>query len=238
MLMSLSDFRDRVTSRISTISVGTTLRHKPAALNRWINDALQQYDLIRTEHGHSQVTAREELQSTASTTVGDHGWPANEVLELPADFLELHRITRLNEDGTRGNSLDQYAHQQVSDVPEPGCPTHYRLTRVRDSETGALTPILLLLPPADDEYDFELVYTPAPPVLGESDSVDIYPGTADFVVCSAALSLLEYDGIQEPEVYKALVTRRDEAAQVLRRAHRQARGGVLRMNSRHALYGR
>jgi hypothetical protein len=238
MLITLLEFRERVLARIATISAGANLRHKPANINRWINDAAEQYHLIRTESGHPQTTKRVMLTSTASTTAGSHGWPANEVLELPADFLELNRCTRIHEDGRRGVTLDQYAEQQVSNEPAPGKPTHYRLTRTQ-AEDGTLTPLLQLMRPADAVYSFELIYTPTPTALADdTDALDVYPGTADFIVCSAAMSMLEYDGINEQPVYTALVKRRDEAAGVLRRAYRAARGGVLRMNSRHARFGR
>lgn len=239
--LKLSELRERVTNRVAMISFGPAKRHKPEVLDAWINEALQQYELLLTESGHPQRIARTTLTTSAITTQDANGWPANEFVELPDDFFELHRLSFV--DGDTRRTLDQYAETETQDLFGAdwwqsdgqlitGQPLKYRLGRYRD-EDGVTHAIARLLPATNAAYTLELVYQPVPPELAaDDDAYDFFPGTSDFVVCAAAMSVHEYDGIQEPSAYKALRDRRDECAAIVqRRAPSQARGGTRAMST-------
>ena len=223
------------------ISFGPAKRHKPDVLDGWINEALQQYELLLTEHGHPQRISRATVSTSGSTTENANGWPANEFVELPADFFELHRLSIV--DGTTRVNLDQYAESETEDLfglewwatdgsLQTGRPLKYRLGRYRDDD-GVTHAIARLLPACDAVYTIEVIYQPVPPELAaDDDAYDFFPGTSDYVVCSACLSVMEFDGIQEPTVYSKLEKRIEICAAILtKRAPSQARAGVRTMST-------
>lgn len=241
-LLNLASLRERVYNRVGLI-VGPGRRHQQDVLNDWINDALEQLDLLLTEAGHPQRLARAVVPTVGVSTPLVYGWPANNFIPLPADFLELRRASVV--EATRTYALEPYVEMDTDDYQGdlwalyalevwqmPGRPRKYRVARITDPE-GTVRPILQLLPKTDGVYQIELIYTPTPKrLLADEDTYDFFPGSVDYVVCQAAMSLSEFDGVNEPRVYAALMQRRDEAATVVRdRAGMQARAGVLSVST-------
>lgn len=239
--LTLEELRNRVNNRVSTLAYGPAKRHKPSALDAWINDGIEQYEMLLTDYCNTDRLARTTLTTSTSSTESN-GFPQNEFVTLPTDYLELHRISIV--DGVDRIPLDPYVEMETDEIvgtniwdpyyPEgsPGRPRRYRLAKYRDS-SGNYISIVRLLPAADNTYTLEVIYQPKPPTLTDgSDRYETFPGTTDYIVCSAAMSVAEFEGVYEGKAYQALQARRDECAQILRsRAGKQDRGGVLAMES-------
>lgn len=223
--ITLADLRIRA-AKFADVVVSATGRHKTDWLDARINEALGSYQSCLVDAGHPQRETR-TTATTSSSTTSSNGWPANEYVALPTDFLILRSAKVLQ------NSREW----QLSPAPEiqseistqryqTGFPEFYRISR--DSNNAQ---ILRLMPPADAAYTIVIVYTPMLTELAdEADTYEFYPGTSDYVTCDAALALLEADGVQEGNQYQALQQRKAEAMQRIKEyAHMQNRGGPAQM---------
>lgn len=238
--IALSSLRSRVAARAAVV-IGAGLRHEPSTVNGYINEALEEYHLVLTDAGHPQRETRTTLTTTTGTTLVD-GWPANQFVELPADFLQLRGVSI--DTGSTQIPLRPFTEREVSvdvgwTLAPAGQPERFRVSRNDDGEY-----ILRLLPPSNSAYTLVVVYTPTITQLSaDGDTFNFFPGTAEFVVCDAALKVLEDDGVQEGNQYQAIMARRERAASRLalfaRKSNRAGPSGMIdvRRNVRRATGG-
>lgn len=236
-VLKLSELRARAVYRVQA-DVGPDERHTSDMLDAMINDALEEYHLIRTgtTGGHPESVTRGTATTSASTTV-TLGWPLNEYITLPSDFLSLLSM-RIQPDVGRWVGMEPFSERQRNDYEDTyyyydettttGLPRYYRLA----NDTSG-NDIARLYPPADAAYTIEFTYVPTPTLLvADDDPYNFYPGTQDYVVCGAAIRILESDGIQEGPQYNALVRRKDECEQTLKKyVARKNRSGTAHVRT-------
>lgn len=217
---TLAQLRSRVIKR-SAVVAGAGLRHTSDDVDAYINDSIESYHLALTECGHPQRVTRATASTSASSSVSN-GFPAYSYVALPADFLFLLGVWRLNDDAS-ATPLDAFAESDYGLVGETGMPQRFRI-----GENSAGTKILRLLPNADAVYTIAFTYVPSLTALSGEGSIALFPGGTEFVVCDAALKILEDDGVQETSHYQATAARREQARQeIYTFAKRQNRAGSL-----------
>jgi hypothetical protein len=218
---TLAQLRSRVAKR-AAVTVATGARHTATDVDAYINDSIESYHLALTECGHPQRVKR-ATASTSASSADSNGFPAYSYVALPSDFLALLGVWRMNDDA-RACPLDAFAESDYGLVGETGEPKRFRL-----AENSAGLKILRLLPNADAVYTIAFVYLPAPSVLAvDGDTIAVYPGGTEFIVCDSALKLLEDDGVQESAAFQAITARREAARQELYTfAKRQNQAGSL-----------
>jgi len=221
---TLEELRDMVANRASVV-VNESSRHTISAVDRYINDSLEEYHTLLTDAGMPQRATRTTLTTSSSETVAN-GYPTNERVVLPTDFGQLLEVF-VTYNGVR-MPLRPFDGVEVSldsgwiDQPT-GIPERYSLAR----EAAAGETVLRLLPPADATYTITVVYIPTfSPLTDDTSEFAFIDGTSEFVVCDAALKILERDGVQESLQFQSLAQRRDRTAERLRRhAQRMNRAG-------------
>ncbi len=212
---TLEQLRSLVEQRTG-VSIGTNTRASSATVDIWLNQAIGKYELELNRGQPSQSTTRTTLTTSASTTE-TAGWPANEFVAFPSDFLALISMTIY--DGTRRISMREFSEhdrdvfeQDVGGTYSPGLPCEFRVATNTSGLRGAR-----LLPPANDAYTIELLYIQTVTALsGDTETYSFVTGTEDAVVCDAAIALLQGDGVPEPEQYKEIKYCRDRALMILR----------------------
>ena len=224
--ITLETLRTRVQYRAAGVAIGPAERHTTTQLDAAINEALASYQTALVDAGHPQRETRTTLTTSASTTASN-GWPANEFVALPSDFLALRvaKVLYNSREFTLTAATELESEAENSTVLT-GFPRSFRISEGTDG-----TKILRLFPPADSAYTIVIVYTPMLTELSdETDSFDFFQGTSDYVVSDAAMVLCEADGVQEGAQYQALVARRDQALYRLKSyAYRQNRAAPTRI---------
>lgn len=230
--VTLATLRARVAAR-ADVTIDAAARVTPTIVNQYINEAIEGYQLVLTDAGHPQREKRDQLSTTATRTV-TNGWPANEFVELPADFLQLREVSIDDGAGYRSPlrpftgteigalSADYpFTLDQVVDIPQA--------YRVSEGDDGAK--ILRLLPGADAVYTVTVVYAPTVTQLsGDSDSFDFFPGTVEYVVCEAALKVMADTGIPDQGSAQLIAqTSRAAEERLMRFAHKLNRAGPQKM---------
>ena len=201
-------------------------------LDRWINMAVQEYAALRAQYGLMDEK-RTTLTGSASTTPGTDGFPANELLSLPADFASVVTLN-YNFNGAQYplRAMSESDRQRWWSVPLQalGPPEAYAVI----DATPSLPARARVWPPMQTAYTFELVYRPQPATLvADGDTWEYLPGTSDLVVACVALKQAVREGIQEPNQYQGIQGRYDRALAALQRmAHRGA--GVASMRDTRA----
>ena len=224
--LSLSTMRAAIAERVQ-VTIAPNERFTPTIVNAAINEAIEAYHLCLVDAGAPQRERRTTLTTTSSDTASN-GWPGNQFVALPTDFLQLRYAAVLID--AREYGLTPYVESQAEDMgtwfsQSTGMPTQYRISEGTD---GAK--ILRLLPAADDAYTIVVVYTPLIAQLdSDNDTFDFFPGTQDYVICDVAMKLLEGDDLMGQQ-YSALSQRKAEAYDRLKRhAAKQDRAGVKSM---------
>lgn len=207
-------------------------RYPTTLVDRWINDAIQAYALLKRQLGFDD-TKRATLTGSASTSAGPDGFPLNEVVSLPADFGSLLSVFVF--DGGRRWQLTALAEVDRNLVgfgfPNSGPPEQY--TIVDATPTAAAK--LRVWPPSSSVYTYELNYSPEPVLLvNVGDSWEYAPGTQDLVICDVAKKILGRDRTDEPEMLQVVSDRYDRAYQALYLASNNGRG-VRTMRDTQAL---
>lgn len=223
---SLSTLRQRAVLRAQVVS-GPAERHTPDDIDAYINEELEEYHLIRTSCGHPQDVTRTTLTTSATTTV-TLGWPLNEYVTLPSDFMALLAM-RVQDSSGNWLEMQPFTEAETQDYRGvyqsgtfTGIPVLFRLA----NDTSG-NKIARLTPACDAAYTINVIYIPLVDSLdNEDDTYDFFPGTQDFVVCGAAMRILESDGIQETGHYQALMARKNACQERLYKfAPRQNRAG-------------
>lgn len=219
--LTLAELRTRVAARAAVV-VATDARHTPTVANQYINESLEEYYLELTKCGHPQRVTRGTATTSGGTALSN-GWPTNHYVALPADFFALLGAWRVESDESLC-ALTPFAEREFQDAPPNGRPFKFRI-----GENTAGTRILRLLPSADAAYTIVFTYIPLPTALAaDGNSQNFFPGAAEFVVCDAALKILDDDGAQEGAQYQAVLARRERAREKLYQfASRQNRAGPL-----------
>lgn len=199
---TLKQLRDGSASRADVTSHSAG-RYSDAVVDGFVNAAIRRLHLRMSEAG-AIGTLRTELATTSSTTDAN-GWPANEILVLPA-LTEVIGVS-IEEDGHYRpmTTFDELERDDFDSAwRSTGRPHQYRLAQ---DSTGAQ--VLRLLPPSDGAYTVRIVYTLAPTTLSaDSDSFSFFPPGDEWVECDAALAILEsLEGVGEVEHYRALERR-------------------------------
>lgn len=205
-------------------------RYPAAMVNGWLNQAIQNYQLLRRETGTADEQ-RALINTSASTSAGAGGFPLNELVALPADFQSLISVYLVT--GTVRNRLTALSpvdrHNDLTISPLTGIPTSYELMDASSTQPAQLR----LWPAASSSYQLEVIYTPEPATLSaDGDSWEYSAGTLDIVVCHAALRILDRDGVPEPSQYTALQNRMSAAEQALRRLTVRDPGVLTMRNTR------
>jgi hypothetical protein len=224
--VTLSDLRARVAQRAALV-VSPNSRHTPTSVDREINESLERYYQILTDSGHPERTTRTTLTTSASETV-TLGWPANEYVQLPADFKHLLSAhIRYNDQLFPMREFAEVEREQDGYwIAEPNVPRQFRIANATSGRK-----ILRLVPAAVGVYTIEVVYAAVPTALSsDSDTFDFLTGTADWVVCDVALTLLESEDETSSGTYDRIARRRNEVRGTLeRQAGRSNRSGPKRM---------
>jgi hypothetical protein len=189
-------------------------RHRPDVVQMLINESIAQYYLRMTDAGHPRATTRVSL-STSATTTDLLGWPANSYVSLPSDFMALLSL-RIRSSSGLWTVMHSYSETDTGSPgwlwsgDQTGMPVEHRLGTASDG-----TKIVRLRPYADAVYTIEAVYIPETPYLAENDTANLVSGTADWVVCDAALRLLESVGAPEQNQAQLLIARKNAADDAL-----------------------
>lgn len=222
--------------------IGPDKRQRPDVVQMLLNESLAQYWMALTDGGHPHATTRTTL-TTSATTTDALGWPANSYVSLPTDFMALLSARIQTTNGAwvtmrPYGETDTEAVDMLFSSDTTGMPIEFRLGTASDA-----TDIMRLRPYAAGAYTIEVVYVPKPTLLGSSDTARMIPGTADWVICDTALKVLESVGVPEANQAQALMSRKNQAHQVLtdfaRRKNRAGPTGMqdTRAASRSTRYG-
>lgn len=214
---TLEELRERALIRADVVASAAG-KHDPDVVDQYVNEALEEYHLELTECGHPQKFRRTTLSTTASSAV-TNGIPAHGYVTLPSDFMQLLGIWIVEDDGSH-TPLDAFTEHDYMNAGDTGKPLRFRLAEDDDG-----LKVVRILPNADAVYTIAVTYVPNPEQLEhDSASFTFFPGTAELVICDAALRLLEDDGVQEGSHYQAVQARREQARQRLyKHAMRQNR---------------
>lgn len=196
-------------------------RYPNALVDRWINDAIQAYAVLKRNLGFDD-SKRSTLTGSASTSAGADGFPLNEVVSLPTDFGSVTSVY-VNDSGRRWQltALAESDRATVGFLSTSGPPESY--TVIDATPTSAAK--LRVWPPSNAAYSYELTYAPEPTVLvAVGDTWEYAPGTSDLVVCDVAKKILGRDRVDEPETYRVVSERYDRAMQALQLASSNGRG--------------
>ena len=136
-------------------------RYPNALVDRWINDAIQAYAVLKRNLGFDD-SKRSTLTGSASTSAGADGFPLNEMVTLPADFGSVTSVY-VNDSGRRWQltALAESDRATVGFLSTSGPPESY--TVVDATPTAAAK--LRVWPPSNAAYSYELTYAPEPTVL-------------------------------------------------------------------------
>jgi hypothetical protein len=199
-----------------------------ATVDRWINMAIQEYASLCAQYGLGPEK-RATLTGSSSTTAGADGFPANEILALPADFAALKSLSyqvngyrvmlRLMAESDR----ESYWAYPVTNY---GPPEAYALV----DATPSLAARARVWPPMQSAYSFELIYRPQVDDTSTEPSVSYLPGTEDIIIARVAMKQATREGIQEPNQFAALQERYQLALAALQRAA-SSNGGVSAMRN-------
>lgn len=219
--LTLQDIRALAAHAAGGLVISDGKRHTPTVVNALINAELEKYHLALTDRGHPQRITRTTVTTSATTTV-TLGWPLNEYVTLPADFLALRSMHLIEGEERMLMSPFTEPDRDTWEGPSPARPELFQL-----AETTTGTKIARIWPAADAAYTLEVTYIPTATTLDEDgDEFTFFPGTQDLVVCSVAMQMLEADGVQEQAQYQALAGRAARAGQILTEfAPRQNRAG-------------
>lgn len=228
---TLFTIRSTVAS-ITDVEIGAQERFTVESVNLMIQETVEQYWMLVNDSGDPQ-RLRQTTLTTSSSTTSSNGWPANQYVSLPSDFMSLKSaaITRTN--GV-DDQLEVFAGSDADSeywfppyIRDSGTP---RMCKVASDSNDA--PILRLKPAADAAYTVKITYIPGPPTLDDdADTVQFVPGTSDWVIADVALKILETNDDIGPQA-QALQARKNKAEQVLRQhASRQNRAGPVAWGS-------
>lgn len=198
-----------------------------ATVDLWINLAIQEYAALRAQYGLVDLK-RTTLTGTSSTTPGTDGFPANEILSLPADFGTLESLLYVS--GIERRQLQPMAESDrqtwwTNTTTNQGPPEYYALV----DATPSLPARSRVWPPMQSAYTFELIYRPQIVYLvGVNDTWEFLPGTEDLVVCRVAIKQATREGVPEPNQFSALQQRYQAALAALQRMASRS-GGVTAM---------
>jgi hypothetical protein len=206
-----------------------------ATVDRWINQALQEYTALRAQYGLIDLK-RSSLVGSTSTTPGTDGFPANEILSLPTDFGALHALTYVS-NGNR-YELKRMAESDrqtwwIDHVSTLGPPEFYAIV----DATPSLPARARVWPPMQSAYTFELVYRPTLPSTDTEDTWEYLPGTEDLVICRVAMKEATRESIQEPAQFQALQMRYQSALEAMQRMSAR-NGGVTAMRNTRTRHNR
>jgi hypothetical protein len=206
--LTLQNLRDRACLVYDVTSTGASPgRYPNTTLDSLINTAIQAYT-VRKQLLDAADTTRTTLSTSSSTSVvSATGFPANEHVVLPSDYVSLESVYLA---GTNSRiqlqALAESDRYDWTTLPM-GPPTHFATAHAKDGSD-----ILRLWPPCAAVYTLEVIYQNTPTSLSASgDFWNYIYGTEDAVVCDVAIRLAEMDGIPEPDQYRSLQTRREEA---------------------------
>src|SRR6187549_1894025 len=199
-----------------------------ATVDRWINMAMQEYSALCAQYGLGPEQ-RATLPGSSSTTPGADGFPANEILSLPADFAALKSLSYVS-NGFRVQLrlLAESDRQTYWAYPlsNYGPPEAYALV----DATPSLPARARVWPPMQSAYSFELIYRPQTEDTASEDIVSYLPGTEDLIIARVAMKQATREGIQEPNQFAALQERYQLALAALHRAA-SSNGGVSAMRN-------
>lgn len=185
-------------------------RYTTAMVNTWVNTAVQNYQNLRSSYAGSD-DSRVTIVGSSSVALSN-GFPTNELVPLPSNFLKLRAVWVISPTGRR--ELEHLSESDRFDIAlqTVGEPWAYRVTTLDDS-----TQALRVWPAMSSAYTFEVVYTRVPTTLSADGDLWTYEaGCEDLVICEVATKLLERDGVPEPATYQALQQRRVVAAEQLK----------------------
>lgn len=181
-----------------------------AKLDRWINQSVQQYALLKAQYSGGDIR-RATATGSSSTAVSTYGFPANQLVALPAGVARIASVFVVF-NGVR---------RQLDELQEPdkntwnwsseifGPPERFALLDASPSDGSAY---LRVWPPSDAAYTYEVTYAGEPATLALTTDAWVYlPGTQDLVICDVAKKLMTRDGMQEPTTYQALDQRYQQA---------------------------
>lgn len=192
-------------------------------LQRWVFMAVQEYAALRAQYGLMDEK-RTTLTGSVSTTPGTDGFPANELLSLPADFGSVVALN-YNLNGTQYplRALAETDRQKWWGTPLQtlGPPEAYAVI----DATPSLPARARVWPPMQTAYTFELIYRPTVVAMAvDADTWEYLPGTEDYVICTVALKQATREGVQEPAQFQALQMRKQNALEALQRMSARAGG--------------
>lgn len=216
--------------QITDVVIGPSERFPVESVDRMVNESIEQYWLLLTDSGDPQRQTRATLTTSASTTE-TNGWPANEAVALPADFMALLSAKIQTTTGTE-RRLEVFGESDTSTDWDYFTPGASEPTQVRIGVDSAGGRVLRLKPASSGEFSIVITYVPLPTQLqGDGDSFVFVPGTSDWVISDVALKILEQDD-NVGALAQALMARKSRAEQALRQyASRQNRAGPKQWGS-------
>jgi hypothetical protein len=189
--LSLIEIRNAA-QRITDVVIGPAERFTVEDVDRMINESLEQYWLLLTDSGDPQRVTRATLTTSASTTV-TNGWPANEAVTLPTDFMALLSAKIQTAVGSE-RKLEVFGEADTTTNWDYFSPGVGEPSQVRIGSDSAGGKVLRLKPSANGEHTIVITYIPLPALLqGDDETFTFVPGTADWVISDVALKILEQD---------------------------------------------
>lgn len=227
--LSLLELRTAA-QQITDVVIGPSERFTVESVDRMINESLEQYWLLLTDAGDPQRQTRATLTTSASTTE-TNGWPANEAVALPADFMAL-LSAKIQTSTECERRLEVFGESDVETEWDFFTPHAGEPKRVRIGVDSAGGKLLRLKPAANGVYTIIITYIPLPTLLqGDDETFVFVPGTSDWVISDVALKILEVDD-NVGGLAQALMARKNRAEESLRQhASRQNRAGPKQWGS-------
>lgn len=226
---TLAQLRTNVGQR-ADVTISASGRHSQSVANWAINQAIRKLHQIQAESGVVGVQRDSSLVTTATTTESN-GWPQNQVVTLPSDFLTpVGFSVNLGSDQwvemLPFDELERETYREHTYFEETGAPVFYRIVTGNDG-----TPLLRVLPAADGVYSIAAIYIGEPTELSaDGDTYQFFDGGEEWVECDAAMAMLERDGVREPRQFQALQQRKAEAEARLRAHQARLSGGMRRQD--------
>jgi len=197
-ISTLAQLRDAVCTRADVVDGGTTGRHTTAALNRYINQAIQQFRRLVTDSGCTIYIASVQATTSTSSTPDANNWAPRDYLAMPSNFYHLEGIDIVT-GGTTVPMLDFMMLERDLFKLAPawlatggaGMPIFYKL----GGFNAAGDQVAKIIPSADSAYTCTIWYLPiATDLVGDSDPFNGLAGYEEWVVNRAAMDALLRDG--------------------------------------------
>lgn len=218
------------------IKITSSGRYTTSIVNRFVNQAYQQFMVMASNKGHLGFAKRTRVQcSTSGSDGAQSDWQANEYVAYPTDAFQIlycdvydgnDRVPMHPFDRDERSEFDEY--QGLTETK--GLPRFWRA----EGQTTGGTRIIQLIPRPDSAYYIVIHYIPVhTDITSDAGTFDGIAGWEEWVTNKAAQRILIQEGLTHTPSYSAMeADNRSLEEQITLHASRGR--GVARMHNTRA----